>query len=78
MLTATEGIFKCSNEFFIVSNIPKTLFRKEVEVVIAGRPMGKKETKLPVYGAVLIPNIEFEGVYFCSDRHCKDIVWIEE
>ena len=77
MLSATEGIFKCGGEFefFIVSDIPKGFFTKEAEVVIVGRPLGKKGTRLPLFGEVLVPNLKFIGAYFCEKQHCRDIVW---
>ena len=75
MFSATEGVFECSGELFIVSDIPKGFFSKEAEVVIAGRPLGKKETKLPLLGEVLVPNLKFVGAYLCEKQHCKDIVW---
>ena len=75
MLSATEGILECGGEFFIVSDIPKGFFRKEAEVVIAGRPLGKKETKLPLFGEVLVPNLKFVGAYLCEKQNCRDIIW---
>jgi hypothetical protein len=64
MLSATEGLFECSGELFIVSDIPKGLFTKEVEIAIAGKTLGKKETKVPLAGTVLVPNLKFKGAYF--------------
>jgi hypothetical protein len=70
MLSATKGLFRIffsggSSEAVAVSNIPKGLFRKEGQVVLAGRVLGRTEGIL---------HLEFVGVYFCKNTGCSDIL----
>ena len=74
MVSATEGLLETQSEPFLVSNIPEGLFTSEARVIIAGRVLGKEETKLPLVGAVLVPHLKFVGVHFCRDWKCSDII----
>lgn len=70
MSSATQGIFRIffiggSSEAITVSNIPKGLFRKKEQVVLAGRVLGRTEGIL---------HLKFVGVHFCKNSGCSDIL----
>jgi len=72
MITATEGVFKSGGESFVVSKIPKGLFKSKERVVLAGRVLGKKEIKMGL--SLLLPHLKYIGVHFCEDWKCSDII----
>jgi hypothetical protein len=74
MQSATQGIFGGENSVFMVSAIPKALFRKEANVFLAGRVLGKIETTLPILGKVMIPHLKFVEVHFCKDWQSSDLL----
>ena len=72
MLTATQGIFKSDGKSFVVSNIPKGLFKSKERVVLAGRVLGKTEIKMGF--TLFVPHLKYVGVHFCEDWKCNDII----
>lgn len=75
MQSVTKGVFENAGKPFIVSNIPKGMFRVAGQVIVlAGKVIGKTELKVPVLGQMQVPQLEFVGVHFCKDRDCSDII----
>lgn len=75
METAIQGILSSKGKFFVVSNIPNGLFKTGGQsVVIAGKVLGKTETKLPLVGTIQVPHLKFVGVHFCEEYDCNDII----
>lgn len=75
MQTATQGIFEKNGEPFVVSDIPKGMFRVGGQVVVlAGKVLGNIEVKLPVLGLIQVPHLKFVGIHFCQDKKCSDII----
>lgn len=74
MISATEGLFEGDDEPFVVSKIPRGLLKSKGNVVLAARVLGKKETKLPLLGTVLLPHLQFVDVYICKSAKCRDII----
>lgn len=72
MITATQGVFKSDGEPFVVSDIPKGLFKSKERVVLAGRVLGKTEIKMGL--SLLLPHLKFVGVHFCKDWRCSDLI----
>lgn len=73
MMTATQGIFKSDGEVFVVSKIPKGLFKEKSKVVIVGRVLGKTEIKMGL--SLLVPHLNYVGVHFClEERKCSDLI----
>lgn len=72
MITATQGIFKSDGKSFVVSNIPKGLFKSKERVVLAGRVLGKTEIKMGF--TLFVPHLKYVGVHFCEDWKCNDII----
>ncbi|MGD9579713.1 MAG: hypothetical protein AB7Y74_15870 [Syntrophorhabdus sp.] len=75
MESATRGVFKSAGDVFIVSDIPKGMFRVEGQnIVLAGKVIGKTDFRAPIIGQVQVPYLRFVGVHFCKDRQCSDII----
>ena len=72
MITATKGIFKADGKHFVVSDIPKGLFKSKERVVLAGRVLGKTEIKMGL--SLLVPHLKYAKVHFCKDWQCSDII----
>jgi len=74
MLTATDGLFRQQDSYFIVSSIPKGLLTSPAIIIFAGNVIGKKETPVPGVGSQPIPHLKFVGIYICHNRYCADIL----
>jgi uncharacterized membrane protein YgcG len=73
MMTAKQGIFKSNGEMFVVSKIPKGLFKEKSKVVIVGRVLGKTEITMGL--SLLVPHLKYVGHYFClEERKCSDLI----
>ncbi len=78
MISKDRGLFARGigdKNMLLVSRIPKGMFRKEVDMILAGRVVGKEHTKLPLAGEVLVPHLKFVGAHVCQDRRCGGILF---
>jgi hypothetical protein len=62
-----------SSHFIVVSDIPKGMFTKSTQVVLAGSVLGKTELKMG-FGSLSVPHLKFVGAYLCKDWGCADII----
>jgi hypothetical protein len=70
MVTPTRGIFSGD---FVVSEIPTNKIVDQKELIIAGKVRGNISVKTPFGGEVLLPHLDYNGVYFCQEHGCRDI-----
>ena len=71
MLERDRGLFgpEC---VVVVSGIPlRTFGTQRVEVLLAGKVVGKAEVKFPL-GPPSVPHLKFEGVQFCRQPRCAE------
>jgi uncharacterized protein YecT (DUF1311 family) len=65
MISESEAIFTGGNGIY-VSHVPSALFQGNEYVVLAGRVTGNKAVKTPLGGEVMVPALDYIGVYKCG------------
>lgn len=78
MQTATQGIFAdligMGSQLYVVSDIPKGMFKESGTLVLAGKVLGKTELQVPLLGLMRVPHLKFVGIHYCQDYDCNDII----
>ena len=72
MLSANEAVFTRDGSKIFVSGVPKTLFRGNELVVLAGRVMGNKGVISELGSEDLLPALAYVGAHTC-DSACAGL-----
>ena len=62
------------DNFVVVSKVPAADFTKQSTLLIAGKVLGKTETKLPLLGATQVLHLQYVGGLFCKVQDCRGVL----
>lgn len=75
MIAADQALFSVAQEPILVSGVPKTRFgESKYSVLIAGTVLGTTTAKIPPFGEMSVPHVQYVNAYDCSAGGCSDIL----